>query len=432
MSDPMWRLFCREHEMTLNGSHTPPLPIPTLESEAMQKVFEETNLGKYRPRALLVDVEPTATDAIRSGQCRDLFVSDQIISGTGSTNNTFFGSFGGVNHSVLEESLNVIRKMAERCSNLEGFMLFHAIGGGTGSGLGTRLLEELLDRFEKSQNLTFCVLPSPQPQSPSFEAYNNLLALNSLLNVSHDTTIYENAAMLDIFEKDPFFYTSTMDDVNHLLAQSVSAITTQIRFDGTLFPTLADFQTNLVLYPLIPFVSTSFAPISSIQRTCQQYSPAELILSLPTSTNQLANINHKTGKILAASIMARGDVVPRDIGQGVVMGLRKLLTFVDWVPAGPKCGLNYQPPTRLPDSPLYSGQRSACMLTNTTGLRPIFSGIVEKFDEKFGRKEDLGRFLDDGAEETDFVEARECLSRLVGDYCEVEQEVSEEKELQDE
>ncbi|KAK2963634.1 putative Tubulin alpha chain [Blattamonas nauphoetae] len=420
VADPMWRLFCREHEMTLNGSHTPHQTIPTLESEAMQKVFEETNLGKYRPRAVLVDVEPTATDAIRSGQCRDLFVSDQIVSGTGSTNNTFFGSFGGVNHSVLEESLDVIRQMAERCSNLEGFMLFHAIGGGTGSGLGTRLLEELLDRFEKSQNLTFCVLPSPQPQSPSFEAYNTLLALNSLLNVSHVTTIYENAAMFDIFEKDSSFYTSTMDDVNHLLAQSISAITTQIRFDGNLHPKLVDFQTNLVPFPLIPFVSTSFAPITSFDRTCQQYSTADIILSLPNPTNQLSTINHKTSKIFGATIMVRGDVVPREIGQSVVMGLRKLLTFVDWNPTGSKYGLSYRPPTRMPDSPLYAGQRCACMLTNTTGLRPIIAGIVEKFDEKFGRKEDLGRFLDDGAEDTDFVEAREFLSRLVADYCEAD------------
>ncbi|KAK2955454.1 putative Tubulin alpha chain [Blattamonas nauphoetae] len=431
MSDPMWRLFCREHEMTLNGSHTPLLPIPTLEDETFYKVFEETSQGKYHPRALLVDLEPTATDVVRSGQCRDLFVSDQIISETGSTNNTFFGSFGGANHSVLEESLDVIRQMAESCSNLEGFMLFHAIGGGTGSGLGTRLLEELLDRFEKSQNLAFCVLPSPQPQSPSFEAFNTLLAMNSLQTVSHVTTLYENAAMRDIFEKDPYVSTSTMDDLNHLLTQSISAVTTDIRFDGNLHPTLADFQTNLVPYPRFPFVSTSFAPISSFDRTCHQYSVEDLILSLPTPTNQLATINHKTGKIFGATFMIRGAIVPRDIGQSVVMGLKKLLTFVDWAPTGMKFGLNYRHPTRLPDSPLYSGQRSACMLANTTGLRPIFSGIVEKFDEKLGRKEDLGRFLDDGAEETDFVEARESLSRLVGDYCEVEQEVDEEEELQD-
>ncbi|KAK2955542.1 putative Tubulin alpha chain [Blattamonas nauphoetae] len=223
-----------------------------------------------------------------------------------------------------------------------------------------------------------------------------------------------------------------MDDLNHLLTQSISAITVDIRFDGNLHPTLADFQTNLVPYPRFPFVSISFAPINSFNRTCLQYSVEDLILSLPTPTNQLAKINHKTSKAIANTLSVRGDLIPKAVGAAYgKFKSQKLLTFVDWNQVGTKCGLNYRHPTRLPDSPLYSGQRSACMLTNTTGLRPIFSGIVEKFDEKFGRKEDLGRFLDDGAEETDFVEARESLSHLVAGYCEVDKDMEEEEELQD-
>ncbi|KAK2955461.1 putative Tubulin alpha-1A chain [Blattamonas nauphoetae] len=168
--------------------------------------------------------------------------------------------------------------------------------------------------------------------------------------------------------------------------------------------------------------------LSSFDRTCLQYSVEEIILSFPTPNNKLAKINHKTSMVIANTLMVRGDLIPKAVGAAYgKLKSQKLLTFVDWNQIGMKCGLNYRHPTRLPDSPLYAGQRSACMLTNTTGLLPIISGIVEKFDEKFGRKEDLGRFLDDGAEETDFVEARESLSRLVGDYCEVEQEVEEKK-----
>ena len=40
-------------------------------------------------------------------------------------------------------SLDCIRKLAESCSNLEGFFIYNSVGGGTGSGFGT-LMERRL------------------------------------------------------------------------------------------------------------------------------------------------------------------------------------------------------------------------------------------------------------------------------------------------
>lgn len=35
------------------------------------------------------------------------------------------------------------RLQAEACDSLQGFMLLHSLGGGTGSGLGSYILEQL-------------------------------------------------------------------------------------------------------------------------------------------------------------------------------------------------------------------------------------------------------------------------------------------------
>jgi tubulin alpha len=40
-------------------------------------------------------------------------------------------SVGEYKSSVV---LDQIRKLVEQCSNIQGFMIFHSIGGGTGSG----------------------------------------------------------------------------------------------------------------------------------------------------------------------------------------------------------------------------------------------------------------------------------------------------------
>ena len=41
--------------------------------------------------------------------------------------------------------VDAVRREAEQCESLEGFQLTHALGGGTGSGMGTLLLEKLRD-----------------------------------------------------------------------------------------------------------------------------------------------------------------------------------------------------------------------------------------------------------------------------------------------
>ena len=49
------------------------------------------------------------------------------------------------------------------CSTgLQGFLVFNAVGGGTGSGLGSLLLERLSVDYGKKSKLGFTVYPSPQ------------------------------------------------------------------------------------------------------------------------------------------------------------------------------------------------------------------------------------------------------------------------------
>ena len=42
-----------------------------------------------------------------------------------------------------EIDLKVTRREVEECDNLQGFQLIHALGGGTGSGLGTLLINKI-------------------------------------------------------------------------------------------------------------------------------------------------------------------------------------------------------------------------------------------------------------------------------------------------
>lgn len=53
----------------------------------------------------------------------------------------------------------MLNREAENSDSLEGFVLAHSIAGGTGSGLGSSLLEKLNDRFPRKFIQTYSVFP---------------------------------------------------------------------------------------------------------------------------------------------------------------------------------------------------------------------------------------------------------------------------------
>ena len=75
----------------------------------------------------------------------------------------------------------MLDREADGSDSLEGFMLLHSIAGGTGSGLGSFLLEKLNDRFPKKLIQTYSVFPDTQSVGDVVvQPYNSLLSLKRL------------------------------------------------------------------------------------------------------------------------------------------------------------------------------------------------------------------------------------------------------------
>lgn len=74
---------------------------------------------------------------------RELFEQRQIlVDVSGSGNNWAQGHhfYGAKYH---ESFLEKVRIEIEECDSLQSFLIFHSLGGGTGSGLGSYILESL-------------------------------------------------------------------------------------------------------------------------------------------------------------------------------------------------------------------------------------------------------------------------------------------------
>ena len=127
--------------------------------DAFNTFFSETGAGKHVPRAIFLDLEPTVIDEVRTGTYRQLFHPEQLISGKEDAANNFARGHYTIGKEIVDLCLDCISKLADNCTGLQGFLVFHAVGEGTGSGLGSLLLERLsVDYGKKSSWGLLCTL----------------------------------------------------------------------------------------------------------------------------------------------------------------------------------------------------------------------------------------------------------------------------------
>ena len=111
-------------------------------------------------------------DEIRMGTYRQLFHPDQLCTGKEDAANNYARGHYTIGREMIEPCMDKIRRLAENCTGLQGFVLFHSFGGGTGSGFASLLMERLSIEYGKKSKLAFSIYPAPQVATAIVEPYN--------------------------------------------------------------------------------------------------------------------------------------------------------------------------------------------------------------------------------------------------------------------
>ena len=402
-----WETITHEHGIGPKGDYQ---GDNEQQLERINVYFNEADGGKYVPRSVLVDLEPGVMDNIRAGTVGQLFRPDNFVHGASGAGNNWAKGHYTEGAEMVEQVLEVVRKEAENCDQLQGFQLCHSLGGGTGSGLGTLLLSKIREQYPDRMMCTFSVVPSPKVSDTVVEPYNATLSIHQLVENADEVFCIDNEALYDICFKTLKLDNPSYGDLNKLVSQVMSGITCSLRFPGQLNSDLRKVAVNLIPFPRLHFFLVGYAPLFA--REAQQYrslTVGDLTQQMFDARNMMAASNPRAGRYLTASVIFRGKIPTKEVDDH----MHKVQTknsdlFVDWIPNNIKSSVCDIAPEEVPMAATFIG--------NSTSIQELFKRVGEQFSAMFRRKAFLHWYTSEGMDEMELTEAEANMNDLVSEY----------------
>ncbi|KAA3678561.1 tubulin alpha [Paragonimus westermani] len=410
-----WELFGMEHGIGPNGLMLDGY-FPS--DNSFKTFYAETGHGKFVPRTVFADLEPTVIDEVRTGYYRMLFHPENLVSGKEDAANNYARGYHTTGVKLDLVILEQIRLVVEQCHMLQGFIIFHSLGGGTGSGLSTLVLSDMLNDYNKKTKLELVVYPAPKLASSVVEPYNSVLATHACTGLSEVTFLMDNEAVWDICRRNLNIRRPSFTNTNRILAQIISSLTASLRYHGSLNGDLTEFQTNLIPYPRIRFPLITFNPVVSAEKAYhEQNSIDQITRACFEPANSFVKIDPRQGLYMAICMLYRGDVDLNSVNSSI-QGIKasRSIRFVDWCPTGFKVDINSQPMLAVPRSELAKVLRCCCMLANSTAIGGAFVRLDRKFDLMYHKRAFVHWYVGEGMDEEEFGYARDEMAGLERDY----------------
>ncbi|SOV75479.1 tubulin gamma chain [Plasmodium sp. DRC-Itaito] len=394
-----WKQLCNEHNIDQEGI----LKNNNFLNEDRKDIFfYQADDEHFIPRALLFDLEPRVINSIQTSEYRNLYNPENMFiskEGGGAGNNWGCGYSQG--HKVEEEIIDMIDREVDNSDNLEGFILSHSIAGGTGSGMGSYLLELLNDNYSKKMIQTFSVFPLLTNESSDVvvQPYNSILTLKRLILSTDSVVVIDNTSLNRIFVERLKLNNPTFQQTNTIISNVMSASTTTLRYPGSMNNDMISLISSLIINPKCHFLITSYTPItidkhiSNVQKT----TVLDVMKRLLHTKNIMVSAPVRRGMYISILNIIRGETDPTQVHKGLQrIRDRKLVNFIKWNPASIQVTLAKQ-------SPHVVSPHKVCglMMANHTSISALFERCVTQFDRLYKRR----AFLENYKKESMFSSA---------------------------
>ncbi|KAF6098003.1 tubulin gamma 2 [Phyllostomus discolor] len=376
----------------------------------------------FSTRAVLLDLEPRVIHSILNSPYAKLYNPENIYlseHGGGAGNNWASGFSQG--EKIHEDIFDIIDREADGSDSLEGFVLCHSIAGGTGSGLGSYLLERLNDRYPKKLVQTYSVFPNQDEMSDVVvQPYNSLLTLKRLTQNADCVVVLDNTALNRIATDRLHIQNPSFSQINQLVSTIMSASTTTLRYPGYMNNDLIGLIASLIPTPRLHFLMTGYTPLTTDQSVASVRKTT--VLDVMRRLLQPKNVMVSTGRdrqtnhcYIAILNIIQGEVDPTQVHKSLQrIRERKLANFIPWGPASIQVALSRKSPY-LPSAHRVSG----LMMANHTSISSLFESSCQQYDKLRKREAFLEQFRKEDIFKENFDEldrSREVVQELIDEY----------------
>mmetsp|Transcript_29837 Transcript_29837/g.58439 ORF Transcript_29837/g.58439 Transcript_29837/m.58439 type:complete len:452 (-) Transcript_29837:143-1498(-) len=411
-----WKRLCAEHGINSDGIIE---DFATDGSDRKDVFFYQADDEHYIPRAILVDLEPRVINNIRNSAYANLYNPENIFvhkEGGGAGNNWAHGY--ELASQVAEEVLEMVDREADGSDSLEGFMLCHSVAGGTGSGMGSYLLERLNDKYPKKLIQTYSVFPNQQETSDTVvQPYNSMLTLKRLILNADCVVVLDNTALNRIAVDRLHIQNPTFEQTNSIVSTVMSTSTSTLRYPGYMNNDLIGLVASLIPTPRCHFLMTGYTPLtidkkmSSVRKT----TVLDVMRRLLQTKNIMVSCSTKRGCYISILNVIQGEVDPTQVHKSLQrIRERKMAKFIPWGPASIQVALSKKSPY------VKTAHRvSGLMIANHTSIHTLFSKSMKQFDMLKKRNaflDNYKKFKMFSENNDEFDSARQVVADLIDEY----------------
>merc|ERR1719460_1076487 len=319
---------------------------------------------------------------IQSSEYADLYNPENIFiskEGGGAGNNWAKGYTNA--EKVQEEIFEMIDREADGSDSLEGFVMIHSIAGGTGSGMGSYLLEAVNDRYPKKLIQTYSVFPllSTETSDVVVQPYNSVLTLKRLTLNADCVVVLDNTALNRIAVDRLKLTNPTFAQTNSLVSTVMASSTTTLRYPGYMNNDLIGLVASLIPTPRCHFLMTGYTPltveskVSSVRKTMV----LDVMRRLLQMKNLMVSCSTRRGVYVSILNIIQGEVDPTQVHKSLQrIRERKLAKFIKWGPASIQVALSRQSPYIQ-----HTHKVSGLMMANHTGICQLFDRTLKQYEK---------------------------------------------------
>lgn len=255
----------------------------------MHHAQDKAGVTSAHARCVLVDAEPKAACAVSAAE--PLLAKAPLVCGQSGRGSNFAhgyrqpGEPGGGGHggdadrSVMSRALAAVRREVERCPSRPDLVLVHGLAGGTGGGLGCRLLEELRSAYGELFIASVAVAPrAPGGDTSLLAPLGTVLCVQFLVRYADAVLLFSNGELVAALERQQRQAgvsppRVTLADINCVVGLSLASALLPTDGEGAQ-PAVRDIVAHVCPQPALPFaeVHVAVAAHSAFETDTQAWS----------------------------------------------------------------------------------------------------------------------------------------------------------------